>query len=152
MFHRSFQRIDAKTAFVPVAVSGSTAINGVVIDRLNYQGASLALALGATTGTPTGTQLAVKIQHDDAIGMGTVTDYVTVGTFGSASANFTSGDAIQKEINLEGAKRYVRVVVTPTFTAGTGPTVLTAGVLALEDATAEPVPSIASPVGVIALP
>lgn len=133
MFHPSFQRVTAKTALNPQAISGSSAVNGNAIDRLNAQSMNIVLGIGATTGTPTGTQLAVKIQHGDASNLSDAADYATVASLGSTSANFTAADVFAYGINLEGAKRYVRVVVTPTFTSGTAPTVLTAVTAELAD-------------------
>jgi hypothetical protein len=94
------------------------------------------LLYGATANTPTGTQLAVKIQHGDASNLSDVADYVTVAALGSASANFTAGDVAAYGINLEGAKRYIRVVVTPTFTGGASPNILLACAASLADKTA----------------
>lgn len=133
MFHPSFQRTTPKTALNPQAISGSSAVNGNAIDRLNAQAMNIILALGATTGTPTGTQLAVKIQHGDASNLSDAADFATVASLGSTSANFTAGDVFGYGINLEGAKRYVRVVVTPTFTGGTAPTVLSTVAAELTD-------------------
>lgn len=133
MFHSSFQRVTAKTALNPQAISGSSAVNGNTIDRLNAQSMNIALHYGATANTPTGTQLAVKIQHGDASNLSDVADYATVAALGSASANFTAGDVAAYGINLEGAKRYVRVVVTPTFTGGSSPNILLAASAELTD-------------------
>lgn len=147
MFHASFQRSAPKNAYDPQLVSGSTILTGNIIDRLGASSGHLAIAFGATTGTPTGTQLAVIIQHGDAANLSDAATYVTVASLGSASANFTAGTVNAYEINLEGAKRYVRFAVTPTFTDGTSPKVNLAATLALDDRNVDA----ASP-SVIALP
>ena len=148
MFHRSFQRVKAKNAYDPQLVSGSTILTGNIIDRKDYQAGLLSLNFGATTGTPTGTQLAVIVQHGDAANLSDSATYVTVAaSLGAADANFTAGTELAYDINLEGAKRYVRFAVTPTFTAGTTPKVNLCASLALEDGTSEP-----SGQSVIALP
>lgn len=138
MFHRSFQRIAGKTALNPQTVSGSSAVNGNIIDRLGSTGGLLTLQYGATANTPTGTQLAVIVQHGDAANLSDAATYVTVASLGTTSTNFTAGDAANYDINFEGAKRYVRVVVTPTFTGGSSPNILLAASLGLEDKDVEP--------------
>lgn len=133
MFHSAFNRVTPKTALNPQSISGTAAVNGNAIDRLNAQAMNIELLYGATANSPTGTQLAVKIQHGDASNLSDAADFATVASLGATDANFTAGNVSAYGINLEGAKRYVRVVVTPTFTGGSSPALLLAVSAALND-------------------
>jgi len=132
------QNVKGYTGFVPVLLGGSSAVNGVIIDRRNFLSAYISLGLGATAGTPTGSQLAWIVQHGDASNLSDVSTYATLTALGAADANFTSGAAFNENVDLSGAKRYIRVVITPTFTAGTSPTVASAVAVILGDKAIQP--------------
>ncbi len=103
-------------------------VNGTGIDREGHQSCLLVAQAGAATGSPTGQTHDAKIQDSAAVA-GTYVDYVTpqggqVGTPSDAEiVQQTADDVISvKEVDLSGAKRFIRVVSTVTLTAGTSPT------------------------------
>ncbi len=108
----------------------SAAVNGTGIDRSGFNFTVVACETGATTGTPTTTSVAYKIQ--DSADNVTFTDV--------AGATVAIADAAHGEINLDlrPLRQYVRVVATPTFTGGTSPTVQAAASVTLGDAVVLP--------------
>lgn len=114
------------------AVAG--AINGAAIDRLGFRSAVLHARSGAVTGAPTAQTYDVKLQ-DSADGS---TGWADIP--GAAITQITAANAeAEKDINLAGAKRYIRVVGTVGFTGGTSPTLQVASALVLGGPAAEPV-------------
>ena len=107
----------------PPAASSAGAVNGTGIDRLGANFAILEAVTGAATGTPSTQTLDVKLQHSDAVGSGFV-DFAPGGVaLAGAVAQITAINARKrKQIDLRGAKRYIRVVSTVAFTGGTTPT------------------------------
>jgi hypothetical protein len=111
------------TAIQPQTASGeSVDINGITIDRLGYEGAVFACQIGNAGGdvAPTRFGVTFKVQHKSG-----ETDWVDVAgkTFTVSGETVASESTVGGEINvdLKGCARYVRAVVTPTFTAGTNP-------------------------------
>lgn len=113
---------------VPAAASAGTR-NGSAINRRLSGSNALALSAtlvavtGAATGTPTTQTLDAKIQ-DSADGSTGWADYIppdqaTVGAITQITAVNTVGDV---DVNLAGAKQYIRVVEVLAFTGGTTPT------------------------------
>jgi hypothetical protein len=106
-------------SLVPQSVSGSSAVNGAWVDLGGAQGQPIYadLATGAISGSPTATALAWKLQEaDTSAGAGAADITGATSTLSTAS----SAAVVQGKRS----KRYVRVVVTPAFTAGTSPAVL----------------------------
>jgi hypothetical protein len=124
-------------AIQPQVVSGeATAINGPAVNRRGYQGAVLVCQIGNTAGTPTRFGITFKAQARSG-----ETDWVDI----SGATKTWSGESVatqnqQDEINidLKGIARDIRAVVTPTFTAGTTPTLETAAAWVLGEAAVEP--------------
>ncbi len=110
--------------------AASTAVNGNGIDRSGYNYAVVACETGATTGTPTSTSVAFKVQ--DSADNTTFADV--------SSATVTIADAAHGEVNvdLRGLRQYIRVVATPTFVGGTSPTVQISASVVLGDAVVRP--------------
>lgn len=121
--------IKALIAFIPLDLSGSTESDGVVIDRKGYENAAILLFTGAVSGAPDNVKLQYRVTHSDAANMAGETDLVALTTAIDAAPVASSMTEIA--VNFEIAKRYVRFSVTPTFTAGTTPKVLTAAAIAL---------------------
>ncbi len=112
----------------PPALSAAGTRNGSTIDRavpggVLYRSATLHTTTGAIAGSPTAQTVDAKVQHS-ADGS-TWADYTQPGA-GSAAAITQITAANQSgelDINLEGARRYIRVVETVAFTGGTSPTI-----------------------------
>lgn len=103
------------------AASAAGARNSAAIDRLGFESAVLVAQTGAVTGAPTAQTLDAKVQ-DSADGATGWADY-TPPQGSAAIAQITAVDATGRvNVDLSGAKRYVRVVQTIGFTAGTSPT------------------------------
>jgi len=108
----------------PQSVSGATAVNGAAVDTLAADNAALYAYAVAASGAPTAASLAVKIQ-ESADGSTNWTDALdNTGTVIGFTLTVTSADA-EGEARIEGLnlnrKRYLRAVITPTFTGGTSP-------------------------------
>jgi hypothetical protein len=110
------------------------------IDRLGYESGSLAVFLGAASGTPTSFTVNAKIQDatDDA-GAGAA-DYksneVDVDAITALTAD--NGETVI-DFSLAGARRYIGVVVVVAFVAGTSPKIEVASTIALGGAAVLPV-------------
>jgi len=109
----------AKLGIAPQQISGSTPINGGSIHRQGYQSCVLAAKSGVSTGG--GTQGHVAKLQDSADGS---TGWADLSVGGAVQSVTLDGDSECKtlNVNLAGAKEYIRVVLTPTWTGGTAPT------------------------------
>lgn len=110
------------------ADDGAAPVNGTGIDREGHNSCVLLAQAGAATGSPSAQTHDAKIQHSSLLASG-YTDYVTpqgaqVGTPGDAEiVQQTADDAVAvKNVDLSGAKKFIRVVSTVVLTAGTSPT------------------------------
>jgi hypothetical protein len=107
---------------VAPASSVAATVNGVAIDRINFESLVLHLTCGVATGSPTGQSVIVKLQHSDASGSG-YEDFTDRNGNGASVALTANGSYTSVDIDLAGAKRYVRAVVTVAFTGGSGPAI-----------------------------
>lgn len=99
----------------PVAArTDNTAIVSAIIDTRGFGSCTLVLVTG--TNTDANATFAVLVEEDDASGFGTaaaVADADLLGT--EALAGFTFADDVEcRKIGYVGAKRYVRLTVTPS--------------------------------------
>jgi len=114
-------------AFLGVAPGARSAgaVNGPAIDRMGYGSATITVVTGAETGTPSARSSTCKLQ-DSADGS---TGWADIA---GASVAVAAVDSVgEVDVNLAGAKRYVRVVNTTAFTGGTSPTLLSSATLVL---------------------
>ena len=98
------------------ASAGAT--NGAAIDRQNFGSCALHVAAGAATGSPTAQTVDAKLQ-ESADGSTGWTDITGAAITQIAADN---GEA-EKDVDLSSTKRYVRAVVTVSFTGGTAPAI-----------------------------
>lgn len=118
----------------PTNDDGTAAINGAAIDRLGFQSAVLQVANGAAAGAPTSYTVDAKLQ-ESADGSTGWTDIS-----GAAITQITADNSDEYvDVNLAGAKRYIRVVATTAFVGGTSPTVPVAATVVLDGAAEKPV-------------
>lgn len=134
MAKRLAESVKVVAGIAPIARSAGTA-NGDVIDRLGFAGAVVHLKAGAATGAPTAQGVALKVQHGDASNGSDMAD-VTGATIAALTADNAEA---QLDLDLSGYKRYIRVVVTTTFTGGTTPTIPSAVDVVLGEAVSGPV-------------
>lgn len=103
---------DAK--IVPAHTPGASAGNGIVIDRLGYRTALMGLAVATVAES---SSIVAKIQHGDASNGSDMEDYnpndadITTATLNTSNTNSFV------DVDLAGAKRYIRVVTSTTGTA-----------------------------------
>lgn len=96
--------------------------------------AQIALCLGDAAGSPSAVSAVAKVQHS-ANGSTNWTDYTDLNGVGSVSVTAASAQAT-RNIVLQGALAYVRLVATPTFTGGSSPSVPLVGLLVIGDSSA----------------
>jgi hypothetical protein len=106
----------APVQFVAAGTGDGTAQNGPAIDRTGYQSAVLSVPAAATLAEGKKLTLAVKLQHNS---VSTAEDagwadfasadnlVLTGGTGGT-----TESGLVELDVNLAGAKQYVRAVIT----------------------------------------
>ena len=125
--HKLLQDGQQGLALAPQAISGSTAVNGVVFDQLaspSCEEAMVAFANGAAAGTPTSFELAYKVQHSDD-------NSTWADATGLTAASAADNGLAVIAFRPGQLKRYVRGVVTPAFVGGTTPSVPVGAVLIL---------------------
>lgn len=110
---------------VAPAAQSAGAVNGAAIDRQGYGSCVLIAQTGAETGSPSARSSTCKLQ-DSADGSTAWAD-ITGASVAVAAVN-TAGEV---DVNLAGAKRYIRVVNTTAFTGGTTPTLASSATVVL---------------------
>ena len=132
------QYIKEADAFDPIASTGA-AHNGKGIDRAGQGKGTLHLSLvmvliaGSATGSPTAQTADMKLQ--DSADNSTFADVT-----GETVTQIIADDKISaKNVDLSALRRYVRVVVTTTLTAGTSPTLPVAAAVVLGPAEELPI-------------
>jgi len=108
----------------PVVKTADATINGPGIDRRGYEGAVFCLEVGAK-GDQTGHTVDCKIQESDD---NSSWSDVSGATFTQITTENTHGEL---NLNLQGRKRYVRMVVTITITGGSSPSIAVGGTVVL---------------------
>lgn len=101
--------------FTPGNTPGAAAGNGLVIDRLGYRSALMSLAAATVAGA---SSIVTKIQHGTASDGSDMVDYQPNGANVTTSTLTVSNTNSFIDVDLSGAKRYIRLVTT---TAGTAP-------------------------------
>lgn len=129
----AYDDVHNASSIIPQSVSGSAAVNGVSADTMGYDNAKLHVYAAQASGSPSAAQLAVKLQESadgstswsDALdNTGTVIGFTLTGLSAAGAVNAARVEGL----NLN-RKRYLRVVVTPTFTGGSAPATIAYGEL-----------------------
>ena len=102
----------------------SDVVSGGSVTKSPYESTVVSVMTGATSGSPTSFEVAAKLEHADTSG---VWDAVSGGTASIEAANTVA----EINVNLNEVKRYMRVVLTPTFNGGSSPSVYVASAFAL---------------------
>ena len=121
------QTVIGKTLFLPQTVNGSTIITGSIIDTQampDPHSLVVSMLTAAATGSPTAVSYAIIIQHGDAANLSDAATFVTLTAFTNATPGTPADYTAQVDVAL--AKRYIRLAITPTFTGGTTPAIVTA--------------------------
>jgi hypothetical protein len=119
------------TSVAPQSLTGSSAVNGASVDTLGYDNAKVHVYAAQASGTPTAASVAVTLQEslDGSTNWANALDNTgtVIGFTLSALQTAAAFSAARIEgLNLN-RKRFLRVVVTPAFTAGTSPAILAYG-------------------------
>jgi hypothetical protein len=128
MRFNAYDDVHNVSSIIPQSVSGSSAVDGVSVDTSGYDNAKLHCYAAQATGSPSAASLAVTLQEslDGSTNWTNALDDtgVVIGFTLSGLAAAGAVNAARVEgLNLN-RKRYLRVVVTPTFTGGSSPAVL----------------------------
>lgn len=107
----------------------------IVIDRYAFEDAIVHLKVGTATGTPTAQSVALKMQTGDAAAG---SDMADVSGDAIAALTADNGEA-ELDLDLAGYKRYLQVISTVAFTAGTTPKIPVAVTVVLGKAVSIPV-------------
>jgi hypothetical protein len=127
----AYDDIHQVSSIIPQSVSGSSAVDGVSVDTEGYDNAKLHVYSAEASGSPSAASLAVTLQESpDGTDTWTNaldnTDTVIGFTLTGLQAAAGVSAARIEGLNLN-RKRYLRIVVTPTFTGGSSPAVLVYG-------------------------
>lgn len=117
--------IAATKGIKPQSTTAAT-INGPAIDRVGKYSCVLQGSCGDATGSPSAQSVTHKLQHsaDGSTGWTDLAD--------AAAAALTANDtAVEVDVDLSGALRYIRAVAVVAFTAGTSPAIPIAATVVL---------------------
>lgn len=114
--------------------SAAATITGAAIDRTGFNSCVLHAAAGAASGAPSAQTVDAKIQ-DSATSGGSFVDLP-----GAAITTIVADDSdAEVDVDLSGAKAFIKVVVVVGFTGGTTPAIPVASTLALGGSEVEPI-------------
>lgn len=132
---RTIEGTDATNSLgaIPPQSNDGTKITGAAIDRLGFGAGKLMFEAAAATGTPTSVTAAISITQSDTLA-GDYTDFIDIET----ALDIKTAVATAYDINLAGAKRYLKVVVDSTYEDGTTPANVLAAKLVLGDSDSNP--------------
>jgi hypothetical protein len=105
-------------AISPQSVADNTALTGQIIDRQGYDSLTFVIAMGALADADA--TFATVLEHGDQANLSdaaVVPAVDMIGTAAEASFTFADDDKTRK-IGYQGAKRYVRVKITPANNSG----------------------------------
>lgn len=119
---------------IPPQNSDGTLINGIAIDRRGANSALVIFENAVVTGTPSAAVVLITIEDCAVTTAGSFATFLTLETaYDVMTAKFK-----EYMIDLEGAKRYIRVSVDITYTSGTAPKNILVSEVVLGDYDVEP--------------
>jgi hypothetical protein len=139
----AYDDVHQVSSIIPQSLSGSSAVDGVSVDTEGYDNAKLHVYAAEASGSPSAASVVVTLQESadgstnwaNALdNTGTVIGFTLSGLQAAAGVNAARVEGL----NLN-RKRYLRVVVTPSFTGGTSPATLVYGELVFGGAQQVPV-------------
>lgn len=125
--------VASKEALPPKA-NGAGTRNGTGIDLSATRAGSAVLVahVGAPTGAPSSFTYDLKLQHSNDNGVTDAwSDYAPPGGASGAIAQQSAAGLTELDVDLGGAKRYMRTVETIAITGGSSPTVPASAALIL---------------------
>jgi hypothetical protein len=139
----AYDDVHQVSSIIPQSVTGSSAVDGVAVDTLGYDNAKIHVYAAEASGSPSAASLAVTLQESATSGgtyanaldnTGTVIGFTLSGLQAAAGVSAARVEGL----NLN-RKRFLRVVVTPTFTGGTSPAILAYGEIVFGNSLQDPV-------------
>ena len=112
--------VDEKLGVAPQNIADAATVNGPSIDRSGHYSCVLGILSGAATGAPSA-QAHVATLEDSPDGTTGWAPYVRDGVTQKATA-IADNALVEADINLDGAKKFIRASILMVFTAGTTPT------------------------------
>ncbi len=137
MYSSFLERTSAVQAILPVVTISNATVTGVVVDRTGYQSVGVAYSAGVCPSVPTGFTVALVVK-DCLTTNGTFAAYATIPTFGTAGGLSAASTVKYQNVDLRGAKQYILVEETLTFTGGSSPSQIGGVDFIFGDATNEP--------------
>lgn len=127
--------VDYEIGLVPQSLDSSPdagdAGTGIDLSARKFPASGkLIVVTGAATGSPTAIAVNARLQHSDALASG-YEDFVVRDVVIQTPNVDAVNSAAHKNVDLTGAKRYVRAVVDVDLTAGTSPAIQAAALLVL---------------------
>jgi hypothetical protein len=139
MFSQFLETAVPVAEVLPIITIGTATVKGIAVDRLGYLSAVLEYIAGINPSVPTGFTVAIKVQHSDTTTDGDFVDFITsIATFGAADSVAAASVVKYYDLDLTGAKRYIRTVNVLTFTGGSSPSSIWAETFFLGDKNVEP--------------
>ena len=138
MFSNFLNKTNAALTILPVVTVGTSTVKGVAIDRTGYLSAAVMYNAGVCPSIPTGFTVALTVEDSVDTTDGNFATFATFPTFGTAAD--LSAASVQKyfDVNLRGAKKYIRVKEVLTFTGGSSPSQVGSVSFVLGDKNIEP--------------
>lgn len=150
MYSSFLERTNAVQTILPVVTVGNSTVTGVAVDRQGWLSAGVEYTAGVCPSVPTGFTVALVVK-DCATTNGTFAAYATIPTFGTAGGLSAASTVKYQNIDLRGAKRYILVEETLTFTGGSSPSQVGGVSFILGDASNEPPVATGTITGVLPL-
>jgi hypothetical protein len=148
MYSSFLQRTASVQTILPVITIGNATVTGVAVDRQQFLSAGVEYTAGVCPSVPTGFTVALVVK-DCATTNGTFAAYATLTTFGTASGLSAASTVVYQNVDLRGAKRYILVEETLTFTGGSSPSQIGGVTFIFGDALTEAPVSTGTNVGVL---
>lgn len=108
-------------AIAPVVATDNTALVSAIIDLQGYGGAMFAIATGTLADADA--TFTVLLEEGDAANLSDAAAVADADLIGlEATASFTyANDGVTRKLGYIGAKRYVRLTITPAANSGNAP-------------------------------
>lgn len=119
MINELHNDIEVRRAISPVVATNNTALESEVIDRANYETVEFLIATG-TLADSDATFAVTMVHGDESNDLSAVGASDLLGSLAEASFTHAS-DNVTRKIGYKGARRYVKLVITPSDNTGNAP-------------------------------
>jgi hypothetical protein len=132
-FTDSGAELDGVSGVRPKAATAGTE-KGPGVDRTNFRSCKLIGQTGAATGGPSSQSATHKLQHSDTDVDGNYVDF----TGGAIAAHVADNQHSELNIDLSGAKQWIRAVAVVALSGGSSPTLPVSSSIVLGGASTTP--------------